>query len=118
MSGIVLNRKTRHTRTDAQPDISADSLRLVGISGLKIRIHGEIGCRGDLRDVSQHGIARDHPSVVRQPTRERKARTGRREGFKAEVLQISRGTRIPWVRDNKTTTLMKFPEPIAPRNEI
>src|SRR4029079_16003138 len=75
----------------------------------EIRAHRQIHRRSDAGDVGKVAIAVENSRVtgVWQALRKREASAGRRQGWKSQMLQITRGAHVPWIRDHETSTFMK-----------
>src|SRR5215469_5144538 len=111
----VLDRQACNTRGNAAGDAVSDILWRQPISGHEISTHRKINCR-DCGNMCKAPLATDDEIVagVGKPLRECEAGAGRREGRESQVLKIPRGTHIPWIRNDETSSLMERAERFAP----
>ena len=97
----VLDREPRDARRDAAPHVLGDALRALGVARLEVGVDRHPRRGGDLGDVVEHVLERQHVDGVGAPARERVARAGRRERLEPERLQRADGAGVPRVRDRE-----------------
>src|SRR5207237_8593927 len=103
-------------RVHAEPDICRDAFGVVRVSGFEIGVYRQVDRANDLRNIGQHGVARD--CRIRQATRKSKTCARRRECLKPEMPKIASGTNIPRIRNHKTPAFVKPSKRAAPCREI
>ena len=84
-----------------------DILRRRSVARREIRVDRNINGARDIGYVCQVALTSERSFGVRQPLRERKARTGRRQCGESELLQVPCRADVPRIRNHETACLMQ-----------